>query len=245
MIARAMVSVLGGDMPAVVGWTQAAVDCHRRVGATRALVSSLSTHAHMLTLADRGPDARAVVAEALALAADIRDPRVRDQLEGMIAFAAVVEENWDEAEVRLQAILDRPERTDFAANAAISYLADCALERGQAEQALERYAASLQREIRNTDAANAAVQMVGIAAALATLGRDEYATRVFGAAERVGAEVGMGRDSLMSGGVVGPPIEALQARLDAQEWKHATALGRELAADQAAAMVLALGAATA
>jgi hypothetical protein len=49
----------------------------------------------------------------------------------------------------------------------------------------------------------------------------------------------------MSGGVVGPPIEALQARLDAQEWKHATALGRELAADQAAAMALALAAATA
>jgi predicted ATPase/class 3 adenylate cyclase len=239
-ISRAMTAVLLGDMDRVVAWTQAAVDCHRQTGPVRALVSSLTTHAHMLTLAGRGTDARAVIGEALALAVGIPDQRVRDQLEGTIAFAAVVEENWDEAEQRLQAILDRPERTDFAANAAISYLADCALGRGQGTQALERYGASLEREIRNTDAANIAVQMVGIAAALATLGRDEDAARVFGAAERVGAEVGMNRGSLMSGGVVTPPIAALEERMGPQVWERATTRGRELNADQAKAMALGL-----
>ncbi|MGH2868657.1 MAG: ATP-binding protein [Solirubrobacteraceae bacterium] len=95
LISQAMTAILDGDMDQVVAWTQAAVDCHRQSGPARALVSSLTTHAHMLTLAGRGPDARAVIAEALALAVEIPDPRVRDQLEGTIAFAAVVEENWD------------------------------------------------------------------------------------------------------------------------------------------------------
>jgi hypothetical protein len=82
--------------------------------------------------------------------------------------------------------------------------------------------------------------MVGIAAALATLGRDEDAARVFGAAERVGAEVGMNRGSLMSGGVVTPPIAALEERMGPQVWERATTCGRELNADQAKAMALGL-----
>ncbi|HEY5188330.1 MAG TPA: hypothetical protein VII87_04800, partial [Solirubrobacteraceae bacterium] len=239
-IARAMVDVLAGDIGGVTEATQTAVDIHRRTGSKRALVSSMTTHAHMLTLAIRGPDARAVIAEALELASDITDQRVRDQLEGTIAFAAVVEENWDEAEERLQAILARPERTDFAANAAVSYFADCALGRGQGEQALERYGASLQNELRNTDLINAGVQMVGIAASLALLGRDEEAARIFGAAQRLGSEVGMGLDSLMSGGVVGAPITALQARMEPDIWERTVAGGRALSVDEAAEAALQL-----
>jgi predicted ATPase/class 3 adenylate cyclase len=240
LIAQAMVDVLHGEMDKVLASTQAAVDCHRRTASARSLAASVATHAHMLTLAGRGPDARAAVAEGLALAANLPDQRLRDQLEGTIAFAAVVEENWEEAEERLLAILARPERRDFAANAAISYLADCALGQGQGVLALERYGASLEREIRNTDTANMAVQMVGIAAALAVLARDEDAARVFGAAERVGGEVGMNRESLMSGEVVTPPIDALRERMGSQAWERATARGRELNADQAAAMALEL-----
>ncbi|MGH2868656.1 MAG: hypothetical protein ACRDNK_13975 [Solirubrobacteraceae bacterium] len=82
--------------------------------------------------------------------------------------------------------------------------------------------------------------MVGIAAALATLGRDEDAAQVFGAAERVGADVGMNRGSLMSGAVVTPPIEALEQRMGPPAWARATSRGWELSADQAKAMALAL-----
>jgi hypothetical protein len=187
----------------------------------------MSTHAHMLTLADRGPEARACIAEALELAAPMPDARLRDPLEATIAFAAVVEKNYDEAEQRLQATLSHPERTDFAACASMSYLADCALGRGDPAVALGRYAAALERELRNTDDNNALLQLIGIAASLAELRRDREAAMLVGAAEAIAAQLGMGRATILAGGVVGGPLDALADRLDPEELERERARGSE------------------
>jgi hypothetical protein len=230
MVARAMLDSLAAERDEAVHWTGAAVRCHRRTADVGTLLSTISTHAHMLTVADRGPAARAFVAEGLELAAGYPDPRFRDQLEGTLAFAAVIERNYDEAEERLQAILARPERTDFAAHGAMSYLADCALGRGDAQAALRRYAAALQVELRNTDENNAVLQLIGIATSLATLGRDSEAATMFGAVERFSARIGMNRASMLDQG----GVPELVQRLGAGEFERLRARGGELTVDQAA-----------
>jgi predicted ATPase/class 3 adenylate cyclase len=236
MLSQAMVECLTGDMNDVVRWTGAAVECHRRTATVGQLVTTMSTHAHMLTLADRGPDARACIAEALELAASMPDARIRELLEATIAFAAVVEENYDEAEQRLQATLSHPERTDFAACASMSYLADCALGRGDPAVALGRYAAALGREMRNTDDNNCLLQLIGIAAALAELGGDREAAVIVGAVEGIAEQLGMGRATILTGGVIGGPLGALADRLDPDEYERELARGRELSLDQASEM---------
>lgn len=52
----------------------------------------------------------------------------------------------------------------------------------------------------------------------------------------------MGRDSLMYGGVVSAPIDALRARLGGPAWERAAGLWRELGADQAVTIALELAA---
>ncbi len=242
MVARAMVEALSGRTSEVVRWTEAAVRCHRSTADCATLLSTMSIHAHMLTRAKRGPDARACIGEALELAVGYPDHRVRDQLEGTLAFAAVAEGNYDEAEERLRNNLARPERTDYAAIGSMSYLADCALGRGDGEAALGRYASALQREMHNTDANNAVLQLIGIAASLAQLGRDSDAALMYGAVEHVSAELGRSRTAMLGGGVVAASLSALAARLEADELEHQRATGRELSLDQAAEMAFGLAA---
>jgi tetratricopeptide (TPR) repeat protein len=200
----------------------------------------MSGYAHWLTVAGRPAQARACIAEALKLAADDADQRVRDQLEGTLAFAAVAEGDYDQAEVRLQAILARPERTDFAAVAAMSYLADCALGRGDGEAALEHYASALRTEMAHTDANNAVLQLIGIAASLAVLNRDVEAAVTIGTVETISREIGMSRAPVMSGGVAGATLAELEQRLTADEWDRLRARGRGITLDQAAETAYAL-----
>ena len=240
MLSRATVESLNGNIAEVVHWTAAAVQCHQRTADRATLLTTLSTHAHMLTRAGRGPDARACIAEALELAAGYPDRRARDQLEGTLAFAAVAEKNYDEAEARLRTNLARPERTDYAAVGSMSYLADCALGRGDGEAALGRYASALRREMRNTDANNSLLQLIGIAASLATLGRDADAALVLGAAEQLSADLGRSTELSLSDGVAAAPLAALAERLEPHERERRRSAGRELSLDQAAELTFGL-----
>jgi tetratricopeptide (TPR) repeat protein len=165
---------------------------------------------------------------------------VRDQLVGTLAFAAVAEGDYDQAEERLQAILARPERTDFAAVAAMSYLADCALGRGDGEVALQRYASALRTEIKHNDANNAVLQLIGVATSLAILRRDEDAAMILGAVEKISREIGISRARVMSGAVMGKPLEELERRLGAGESMRLRALGRGMTLHQAAETAYAL-----
>jgi predicted ATPase/class 3 adenylate cyclase len=235
----AMVRCLVADMADAARISEQAVECHRRTGTRGELVNSIALHAHMLTLAGQGSQARAVVADGLALADDPSvDPRLRDQLEGTIAFAAVVEGNFDEAERRLQEILERPERTDFAARAAPSYLADCALGRGRYELALDRYAVAL-RLLRELDPNNTILQITAIAATLGGAGRDEQSAELVGAIERASREIGIG-EQLLDHGPYGPFLQAVKARLGPAEWDRRRRHGHQLGLAQAADRALAL-----
>jgi class 3 adenylate cyclase len=153
--------------------------------------------------------------------------------EGTLAFAAVAEGNYDDAEERLQAILARPQRTDFAANGAMSYLADSALGRGDGSSALTSYASALETEMRNTDPNCALLQLVGIAASLAMLGRDSQAALMLGAVERVATMLGTNQVPLLTRGVVSDPLAALAGRLGHDQWERQRTAGRELSLEQA------------
>ena len=236
MVSQAMVDCLSGDMNEVVQWTGEGVELLREYGSVDAQLSAMSIHAHMLTLNWRGSDARAVIAEALELARGLPDQRVRDQLEATTAFAAVVEGNWEEAELRLQEIMARPERTDFAAKAAPSYLADVALGRGDFESALGRYLYALDGQIAICDLNNVVLQLAGITASLTALHRDEEAARLTGATQRLADEIGMARATISQTGPYGEPLRALPQRLGPARYDRLRAEGRRLDLDQTVAL---------
>jgi predicted ATPase len=236
MVSQGMIDCLAGDMTEAVRWTGEGVELLHEYGSVEAQLSAMSIHAHMLTLDWRGPDARAVIAEALELASGLPDQRLRDQLEGTIAFAAVVEENWEEAEMRLQEIMARPERTDFAAKAAPSYLADVAFGRGDFETALGRCLHALDGQIAISDLNNVVLQLVGITASLTGLHRDEEAARLIGAMERLADEIGMPRATISQTGAHGEPFRVLPERLGAARYDRLRDEGRRLDLDQTVAL---------
>jgi predicted ATPase/class 3 adenylate cyclase len=232
MVSQAMIGTMSGGMDDVVAWTQRGIELLREHGSLQELVTAMSSHAHMLTLAWRGPEAREVIAEALGLAAGLPDPRVRDQLEGTIAFAAVVEGEWDEAETRLQEIMARPERTDFAARAAPSYLADVALGRRDYETALARYLRALDTVFAIGDLNNVVLQLAGIITCLTATNRDGDAARLLGGLQHLCDEVGMAPTLIAELGPYAEPLKVLPERLGQERYEQLTAEGRQLDLDQ-------------
>jgi predicted ATPase len=228
LVGMGMVRCLQGDMAGAAEFTEAAVACHRRTGPPAELLNSLAINGHMLTLANRGEDSRRCLNEALELAAaDDADPRLRDQLEGTLAFAAVVEGRYEEAARRLQDVMARPERTDFAAKAAPSYWADTALGQGDYGTALARFASAL-RDLRDYDLNNSVLQMIGMAAALAGLGSDERAAQLEGAIQSASREIGMADEVLSDQEMYAAPLRAAAERLGEQRWEQLRNDGRRM-----------------
>jgi hypothetical protein len=217
LAARAMVERMRGDDAGSLPWTARAIECHRRMADLTRLLATMALHSLSLVLAADGPGARVAIAESLELAAGHPDHRWRQLLEGMLAFAAVAEGRFEEAEQRLQEILRHPERTDSAANSASSFLGDCAIGRGDGPAALERYLVALEGE--RDDVRNSLLQITGVAASLSLLGRDTEAARLTTATDRIGREL----DGLS--GVYGlTPVVAelrrLEQRLGPNEWER-------------------------
>jgi hypothetical protein len=187
LVARAMVERMRGDNVASLPWTARAIECHRRTADITQLLATIALHSLSLTHADDGPRARTAITEALELAAGHPDHRWRQLFDGMLAVAAVAEGRFEEAEERLQEIVRRPERTDFAATTASSFLADCAFGRGDGVVALERYLVALEYTVAIEDVVNSLIQIAGVAASLSLLGRDAEAARLTTATDRTRA----------------------------------------------------------
>ena len=228
LITHAMVRSVGDDLTEPARWTSEALDVHRRTATPRELLTTLAIHAWMCNLAGRGGESRACVAEALALAARVRaDPRLADHLEGTLAMAALAEGAFDEAEVRIQEVLSRPERTDFAAVGALIGATNAALGRGDYEAALQRGVTAL-REIRGRDTYNALMEMQAIIAALAGLGRDREAAQLSGACDQAYRELGMAQRPRGSWPNVHKLAAAAKARMGPEAWAQHEARGRRL-----------------
>jgi hypothetical protein len=221
---------VGSNMVPTVPWVAAAVECHRRTGTRLELLTTLTTHAWILMAAERPAEARAVVAEALELAAEQPDPRHRDQLEGTLAHIAIVEGNLDEAEARLAEITSRPERTDFAAAGAVSAWGECALGRHDYDEALPRTVAALQQSGSVYDTIG---QLTVVAAALAGQGRDHEAAELMGAADRAAREVGMGERAPAGWSLVDEPLAAAAARVGEAKWERMRAHGGRMSLEHA------------
>jgi hypothetical protein len=148
---------------------------------------------HVVLLAHVGdaPAARLAVAEGLELAAACPDERFGQFFEGMLAVADLQDGRLEEAELGLTELRRHPERTDFAARAAISYLADCAVARGDGAAALDRYLSALEDTLADEDVTSALLQLAGITASLSLLGRDSEAARLGTVTERLGRERGV------------------------------------------------------
>ncbi|MGH2913934.1 MAG: BTAD domain-containing putative transcriptional regulator [Solirubrobacteraceae bacterium] len=230
MLARSMLECLRGDLMQAAAWAERALDCHRRTTGGVPLLATMGLHNHALTMVGDGRGARAAIDESLKLAARSPDPRFARLFEGTLAFAAVAEGNWEEAEERLQAILAHPDRTDFAAVSAPSYLADCAFGRRDGELALERYRESLERSLDVDDIVNSLLQLCGIAASLALLGRDAEAAFLIGAIKIRQSEIGWGEFSGID--QVMRTLNALPDRLGRETYERQLAAGSELSFEQ-------------
>jgi predicted ATPase len=239
LVARAMVERMRGDNVASLPWTRRAIECHRRTADLTQLLATMALHSLSLTHADDGPRARTAIAEALELAAGHPDHRWRQLFDGMLAMAAVFEGRFEEAEERLQEIVRRPERTDFAAFSASSLRADCAFGRGDGVVALERYLVALEHTVAAEDVLNSLLQLAGVAASLSLLGRDAEAARLTTATDRIGREL-----EVLSGPYgIGPVIvelDELERRLGPDEWARHRAASAGLSIDDLLAEAIAL-----
>jgi predicted ATPase len=223
LVARAMVERMRGDTLTSLPWTARAIECDRQTADLTRLLATMALHSLFLIDVDDGPGARAAIAASLQLATGHPDNRFQQLLGGMLAFAAVVEGLFEEAEQRLQEILRHPERTDFAAYGASSFLADCAFGRGDGTAALERYLIAL--EVAPDDVRNSLTQVTGIAASLSLLGREAEAARLTTATDRIGREL----DGLSGINGIRPlvaELHRLEQRLGPNEWeRHREASG--------------------
>ncbi|MGH2887481.1 MAG: hypothetical protein ACRDPA_33080, partial [Solirubrobacteraceae bacterium] len=139
--------------------------------------------------------------------------------------------NWDEAEERIQAILARPDQTDFAARSASSYLADCAFGRGDGERALERYLDAFEEVLGAGDINNALIQLEGVAASLSLLGREATAACMVGAIRRTERDIGLATD-VVGIDPVSRNLDALPDRLGREEYERQLAAGGELSFEE-------------
>ncbi|HEX4011076.1 MAG TPA: adenylate/guanylate cyclase domain-containing protein [Solirubrobacteraceae bacterium] len=223
--AQAMVGLLSEGIDVSIQWASMTVECHRRTAARAELVLALQLLGHDLVMSERADEALALMEEAAALAAAEPDRRLHDLVDGELAFVALAHGDYDDAERRLREIMSRPERTDFAAHAATSYWADCAFALGEFTAAIERYASSL-RELRGHDPNNCVSQLVGIAASLAGLGRDDEAAEAVGSIESASEQLGMAWEVAFHQSMVGRAVAAARERADPARWADAELRGR-------------------
>jgi predicted ATPase/class 3 adenylate cyclase len=228
LLARGIVERSSGETAASVGWVRRAVECHRQTADRTRLLSTMALHIVALTHADDGPGARIAIAEALELAAGHPDHRFGHLFEGLLAFAAVAEGQFDEAEERLQEILRHPERNDFASLAASAVLADCAFGRGDGAVALERYLVALEDDVAAGDVVNSLLQLAGVAASLSLLRRDAEAARLTTATDRIGRELGQRLYKITP---VLAELDELERRVGPQEWTRHRAATADLTFD--------------
>jgi predicted ATPase/class 3 adenylate cyclase len=235
LFSRGYMEAPRGDVSAMRSWFQAAVECHRRTGTSRDLLTTLSMLGWMLMVEGRADEARAGLTESLQLAQAVdEDIRLCQHIEGTLAFVARTEGRYDEAEAAIAQIMSHPERTDFAALGAPSVWADCAMDRHDYDAALRRTVSALQQIFRRNDVINALGQLVVTAAALAALVRDAEAVELLGAADHAARhEFGLGDHAPRITRYIDIHLDAAARRLGDEAWHRCYAQGREHSLEEA------------
>jgi predicted ATPase/class 3 adenylate cyclase len=169
-----------------------AVEASRRLGDQRSEALALIQTAHMLSFLGQadfasGPD---LLDAARALPPAHADRRIRDLIDGVTAITLFTSNSIDEAEPILAGIVADSRRTDFSADFASSYMADCALMRRRYDDALAR-GVDCVRKMRLTQIHNVLLQCLAIVMALAGLGRDSEAIELLAAIGAVGEREGI------------------------------------------------------
>ena len=206
LLGAGVVAFSRGDMLTGAQLAGEAAELRRVLGDPHAEVIALCLAAHVYTFVDNGR-AGQLLDEARSRLPGTTDPRLGDFVEAEIAVHLVWAGDLDAAEPMFRAILADESRTDFGADFAASYLADCAVMRGKYDEALPHYATTLRR-LRGRQAHNVLLQCFGIATALAGLGRDSDAIELISAVHAIavsrdGAEIpeelGVGTADLLAG----------------------------------------------
>jgi predicted ATPase/class 3 adenylate cyclase len=199
----------------------------RRLGDQRGEAMALVTAAHMLGFARVEEDverARELLDAAGALPAVRADRRLEDLIGVEVAINRFAAGAIDDAEALLAEVEADAGRTDFFSQFAGSYLADCAVIRGEYDEALPRYAEILRR-MRGTQLHNVLLQCHCMATALAGLGRDREAVELIEATQAVGEREGIDLPDELS---IAPQLLAgARARLGQEACAQARRRGRE------------------
>jgi hypothetical protein len=186
--------------------------------------------------------ARELLDAALALPAVRADRRLEDLVGVEVAINRFAAGAIDEAEALLSEVVADPGRTDFFSQFADSYLADCAVIRGEYDEALPRYAEILQR-MRGTQLHNVLLQCLCMATALAGLGRDREAVELLEAVQAAGEREGIELPDELS---MAPQLVAdARARLGREACAQARRRGRERDVDDIVSWALSLPASVA
>ncbi|MHA3700785.1 ATP-binding protein [Jatrophihabitans sp. YIM 134969] len=235
-----MVAILRNDMAGAGQRALAVVEAHRRAGDARDLASDLVSAAHHQTYLGDASLSRELVREGLALRPD---PLTRETLEGVLAFAAVADEDWDDAEQRLTEIVAQSHRTDWIAVTAPSWLGDVHLVRGGHAEAY-RCAMAMVLGFVDPDAGSShdGDHFLLGAAALAEAGRPGDAARLVGVVEELWRTTAAPvEDGWWVGRVpYGAEIDAAHAASDPASWRAAVAAGAAMTLRQAIAWMTAL-----
>jgi tetratricopeptide (TPR) repeat protein len=158
----------------------------RKLGDQRGEALALIREGHMTSFLEPDDVARGreLLDAALALPPVQADRRLQEFIQGEIAINLFAAGALDDAEPILRAIVADPGRTDWASDAASSYLGDCEMRRGRYADALPHYVEALGR-LRGTQLHNALIQCDAVSIALAGLRRDAEAIELRAATQAV------------------------------------------------------------
>jgi predicted ATPase/class 3 adenylate cyclase len=186
-MSESLVYAAKGDNRSSVLAARRSVERCRQLGDHSGEALALIREAHMLTFL--APDdvarGRELLDAALALPPVQADRRLQEYVQGEIAINLYAAGALDDAEPILREIVADPGRTDWASDAASSYLGDCEMRRGRYAEALPHYVDALRR-LRGTQLHNALIQCDSVSIALAGLGRDAEAIELRAATQAVG-----------------------------------------------------------
>jgi predicted ATPase/class 3 adenylate cyclase len=240
--AHAVVFGLAGETEASAAAAGEAVRCLRALGEQQGEAIGLAIQARLLN--QQGTkDARAgeLAAAGLGLPVTARDPRLRALLSCEFAVNQFYLGRLDEADALLSEIVPEVQRSDsFTAMTALAAWGDCAMARGRHDAAAFRLGEAVRASLGMP--MNEFIGCLGIAAALAGLGRDTEAIELVSATEAATEREGLARVLSHTGATEQQLLERARARLGPSGVAEATRRGRERGRDELLKFALSLAA---
>jgi tetratricopeptide (TPR) repeat protein len=229
-----------GDLAASAGPGEESLAIWRELGDRREVAMALEPLGFSRFMAEDYAGAHAAFEEELAIYRELDDERLANRATLNICQVLVSESRVDEAEPTAErALALAREHGDLREiHNAHHFLADCALIRGQAALAEQRYAESLRAALAYGDRFEMTAEVEGVAMALAGQGRDRKALRLAAAAvaerEALKSLVSIAFWDALVKRYLGPAGE----RLGRAEAHHAREEGRALGFEAAISLAL-------